>query len=390
MTERKPFILYVDDNRANRIVFEQSFRSKFAVRTVETAQEALHLLKTEEVSVIVTDQRMPGMSGNELLERAKTDSPNSVRIVVTAYSDLDAILRAVNEGLVSRYVLKPWVSKDLERMLAWATEIYQLSRENSHTRLRLLETERLVTLGSISAAVVHDINQPLSYLYTGTEHLAQIASSCMALGKVLDRHGHELSTKDKDNLKQLCQDLPGLVEDMFTGCKMIRDLNNTVGHLCKAPQSGPHRSAPKVAIRFAISVCRKTNARSRPQIDYEGPEDLPTVNMDASELIQTLINVISNAVQAVERKEGKPSPIVVKVADAGDFLQIQIIDRGVGMPPGVLKKIGTPFFTTRHDGTGLGVNQCRRLIEQVGGTIEFDSIEGYGTTVTLTLRKVSG
>src|SRR6476659_1984512 len=96
-------VLYVDDERANRIVFEQSFNKKFRIKSVDSGEAALAVIAEEPVAVLVTDQRMPGMSGDELLVRFKSLSPDTIRIVVTAYSDLDPILRAVNEGLVVRY-----------------------------------------------------------------------------------------------------------------------------------------------------------------------------------------------------------------------------------------------------------------------------------------------
>src|SRR5947207_12829718 len=101
MDPKKHLILYVDDEKPNRVVFEASFGKKYRVQCVDSAEKAIEILKNKDtpVGALVTDQRMPGMSGEDLLAQAKQIVPDTIRIVITAYSDLDPILRAVNEGL---------------------------------------------------------------------------------------------------------------------------------------------------------------------------------------------------------------------------------------------------------------------------------------------------
>src|SRR5262249_53679304 len=108
----EPLVLFVDDDRANRIVFEQSL-AEFNVITASDGQSALRLMEHDEIAVLVTDMRMPGMSGEELLRIAKSRHPHTIRMVVTAYQDVDPILRAINDGLVARYIIKPWVREEL-------------------------------------------------------------------------------------------------------------------------------------------------------------------------------------------------------------------------------------------------------------------------------------
>src|SRR6185503_20035556 len=126
-----PLVLYVDDERGNRVVFETSMKAEFNVRVASEPQEALEILEANDVAVIVTDMRMPTMSGEELLRIAKERWPQSIRMVVTAYSDIDPILRAINEGLVARYIIKPWVRTELMQVLRWATEAWAMGRDNA-------------------------------------------------------------------------------------------------------------------------------------------------------------------------------------------------------------------------------------------------------------------
>ena len=108
-TKPKPLILYVDDERGNRVVFEQSLSSEFALKIASDAKTALEILEQHEIALIVTDMRMPTMNGEELLRIVKERHPQVIRMVMTAYSDIEPILRAINEGLVARYIVKPWV-----------------------------------------------------------------------------------------------------------------------------------------------------------------------------------------------------------------------------------------------------------------------------------------
>jgi CheY-like chemotaxis protein len=163
-------ILYVDDERSNRLVFEQSL-SEFDVQTAESGEHALELLaNTTEFAVIVTDMRMPGMSGEELLRVVKERHPEVIRMVVTAHKDVGPILRAINEGLVARYIIKPWERAEITQILRWACEAWTFGRDSAALHRRLLETERLATLGSIASLLVHDLRQPLMSLLVNIEH----------------------------------------------------------------------------------------------------------------------------------------------------------------------------------------------------------------------------
>ena len=142
-------------------------------------------------------------------------------------------------------------------------------------------------------------------------------------------------------------------------------------------------------IHYAIGVCRETAVRARGRIAYEGPASLPKVRIGSTELTQVLINVVANAAAgAARRATSRAGAWSSPPADLGASVQLTVDDNGTGMSPEILRKVGTPFFSTRPEGTGLGVTQCRRLVEGAGGTFRIESVEGQGTTVTFTLPKV--
>lgn len=389
MNPKEYLIVYVDDERPNRIVFEQSFGKTFNVRAVPSAAAALELLRNETAAVLITDQRMPEMSGHDLLVKVKQLYPETTRVVITAYSDLDPILAAVNEGLVARYIIKPWDRAEVEQILLWSIEAFALGRQKSALQLRLMQTERLVTLGSMAAAVLHDLHQPLTNLTVNIERLGELAKSIDKVTPLMELPGAAMSKKDRAAVGDLVGELPDLARDLLTSCKVMTDMTVGLKHFLRSERAPePSGVDPVPIIQYAIGVCRETSVRARGRIAYEGPPSLPRLRIGGTELTQVLINVVANAAQALLSRNKSGGRVNVSAVDDGANVRFTVEDTGPGMSADVLQKVGTPFFSTRPDGTGLGVAQCRRLVEGAGGKFSIASVEGQGTTVTFTVPKV--
>jgi signal transduction histidine kinase len=389
MTKSDHLILYVDDERGNRVVFEHTFAEKFHVKVVASAEEALELFKKESVSVLVTDQRMPDMSGNDLLVRVKELYPEVIRIVITAYSDLDPLLSAVNEGLVARYLVKPWDRLELERILHWAVQAHALGLQSSALQLRLIETERLVTLGTISAAVVHDLIQPLTHMTYNADFLASNAQLAKDLAELVRKNAKKLGLTEPELHAEFLEELLQVAQDLREGCAY---LTGTVSRLrpfmgAARAETGTVETDPLAVIQYAMNVCRVVAHEADADFLYDGPNELPKVAMDTTELTQTMINLLTNSAQSLREADRPSSRVLVRAIDLGSVLRIIVADNGVGMSDEVLAKLGTPFFSTRPNGTGLGIMQCRRFIEKVGGKLSFQSKPGDGTTVTIEIPR---
>jgi Nif-specific regulatory protein len=123
-------VIVVDDEPDNLEVFKLNLKREFDVRTAKSGAEALALMKACDPGVIVTDQRMPGMSGIELLKETKKARPDCVRMIITAYSDSDVLLKAINEAQIERYIPKPFRVEDVRNALRQGLERFHLEREN--------------------------------------------------------------------------------------------------------------------------------------------------------------------------------------------------------------------------------------------------------------------
>ena len=125
-----PILLIVDDEQEITTTLADQFRRDYRVKVAGCADEALTILKRHDVSVIVSDQRMPEKTGSELLAEACLVNPDAVRILLTGYADLDAVVQAVNEGKIFFYLTKPWNTKEIETIVAKAVEHNLLLRDN--------------------------------------------------------------------------------------------------------------------------------------------------------------------------------------------------------------------------------------------------------------------
>ena len=124
-------VLYVDDEENNLISFKATFRLKFHVMTALSGDEALQILETKDVDIIITDQRMPNMTGIEFLEKVLVKYPEPMRLLLTGYADMNAVIEAVNKGKIYYYLSKPWNEAEIQKTIEKAYEIYL---ENKHQK----------------------------------------------------------------------------------------------------------------------------------------------------------------------------------------------------------------------------------------------------------------
>src|SRR5947209_10587759 len=153
-------ILYVDDEEKSLKYFTRAFTDQFRILTAANAQDGLKLLEEhkDEIGLLMTDQRMPGEKGIWLLEKARQLRPRIVRILATAYSDMEAAIAAVNTGAIYKYVTKPWDPPQLENTLKRGLEFFivqqerdQLLREKMSVLHNMMIADRIVSLGLLAA-----------------------------------------------------------------------------------------------------------------------------------------------------------------------------------------------------------------------------------------------
>ena len=163
-------ILYVDDEAMSLKYFRANFEDRFRIMTAPSASEAFRLfeLHKDDIGILIADQRMPSTTGVELLEKVRQQRPKMIRMLVTAYSDLDAAVAAVNTGAIYKYISKPWDIPELEITLMRAMEFFiiqgerdALLREKLSALHRLMMTDRLISLGLLASGLGHHLRNAL-------------------------------------------------------------------------------------------------------------------------------------------------------------------------------------------------------------------------------------
>ncbi len=130
MATKEISVLYVDDEENNLVSFKATFRLKYNVFTAISGEKALEIIDNNEIHVIITDQRMPAMTGVEFLEKVIAKNSDITRILLTGFADMSAVVDAVNKGKIFHYLTKPWVEEELDLTIQKAYDIYR-ERERS-------------------------------------------------------------------------------------------------------------------------------------------------------------------------------------------------------------------------------------------------------------------
>ncbi len=208
-------LLYVDDEPQNLYLFRSFFEEKYNILTAESGSQALDILARQPVQVLFADQRMPGMNGIQLLEAVAQEYPETVRVLVTGYSDIDVVIDAINRGAVYRYLSKPWDVDEVSATIRNALEIYELRRKNRALIASLdrqnqllrrkveelrflnelqLELKGLRDIESIAAKVIERLKRELG---------ADYGFYCEGSGESLNVHGRETDGQQDGIIEEL-------------------------------------------------------------------------------------------------------------------------------------------------------------------------------------------
>jgi len=170
-------ILYIDDEQDNLTVFYSTFRRHFEVHLAASGKEGLELMKKHDMHLVIADQRMPEMTGIEFLEKIIPEYPDCVRMVLTGYSDVEAIIQAINKGRVYRYVTKPWQKDELKITIEQALETFQLKRQN----------RRLVTdLQEANQTLEKKVKERTKEITDSIQYASRIQNALLTPGEELD------------------------------------------------------------------------------------------------------------------------------------------------------------------------------------------------------------
>ena len=348
----------------------------YAVRTAGSGEEALAMLLEEPADLVLADQRMLGITGVELFAELRARDPDCVRILMTAYTDPEAMMAAINRGEVYRFIFKPWNPVDMRTEIRHALErrdlilhnrkiLAELSRRNlelehslaelSEARGRLVRAEKLALVGRFSASFAHDIRNLLmtmSNLHVFANRHRDDPVLCEALADIEQASG---------DMTTMVEELGALARGETPRYRMLRArLCDVVSNVVRFAQGGAAFSACPIEI---------------------ADEDPPACPMAPERIRRVVLNLLQNAAEALE---GGGAIRVRMFAEAGEVC-LSVSDGGAGIPKAQLERIFEPFFTTKEKGTGLGLDICRTIVAGHGGRLTVESEVGKGSTFTMRL-----
>jgi two-component system, probable response regulator PhcQ len=379
---RKYAILYVDDEEKSLKGFTRAFGDEFRVLTALSAEEGFKLLEqhADEIGLLLTDQRMPGQQGVWLLERARHFRPRIVRILVTAFTDADAMIAAINSGAISKFITKPWDPPQLEIILRQSLEFFIVQSERDQLLIEKLSVlrnmmiaDRIVSLGLLAAGLSHQIRNSLVAVKT----FLDLAPSKMAEENVnLDGLRNPDFWKD---YHQNVQSQIGKINNLLTDLRTSADSNAATQFADKVSLGA--------AVAAALKICGNEFAARNIEVDNQIPDSLPALQADRDKFYRLFELLLKDELATLPA--GSKISLTAELQEAGAKPEIvlQIRDNGPGLPQEALSVIFDPFVTTATAPSEYGINlmACFFIVHHHGGKIEAKSLPGHGNRFTLRL-----
>jgi two-component system probable response regulator PhcQ len=376
-------ILYVDDEEKSLKSFARAFGEQFRILTASTAQEGFKIFEENKdaIGLLMTDQRMPGEKGVWLLEQVRRLRPQVVRVLATGYSDMDAVVAAVNTGAIYRFVTKPWDPQQLEVTLKHGLDFFMLKQE----RDQLLNEKSVV----LQQMMVADRVLSLGLLAAGLSH--HIRNSLVAVKTFLDLAPHKLQEENLDvnNLRN-----PDFWKDYYQNVQgQVEKINDLLKDLWLASERPPFHFTDKIrldeTVANVVGQMKPALAAAELKVINNIPDALPSLMVDLPKFTRLIELLLRDEIASLP----KGSRITFTASLAGDStshgrqILMELLDDGPGLPEEALRVMFDPFVV-RSDSPqeyGISLMACYFIVHHHGGKIEARKADPHGTVFSVRL-----
>jgi signal transduction histidine kinase len=348
-------VLYIDDEENNLQAFKASFRRQYEIYTAISAVEGLKILQNVNIQVIIADQKMPNTTGVEFFKSITETFPDPIRILLTGYTDIEALADAINHGDIYRYITKPWNDLELHNSIKNAYDAY---RAKIDLRNKIAELEKTNNeLNRFIYSISHELRAPLVSVI-GIVNLVKMEGLYESSGEywgLIETCSNKLDYYIQKTLQYYKNNKTITDQTEVDFNKLIKELVEIYAYTDRETQ-------------FTINIDQ--------QVPFIG---------DLFRIEVILGNLISNAIKYQKTTElNKKVNIDVEVTT--EMANISIMDNGMGILNEHLEKIFTQFFKSKvHHGSGLGLFIVKEALNKINGRIAVNSDLSQGTTFKITI-----
>jgi two-component system NtrC family sensor kinase len=412
-------ILVVDDEQLLEYVIQQKFRQKIRAKEIEfvfahNGKEALEkIAEFPPFDLVLTDINMPEMDGLTLLEKLSQIDNTLKAVVISAYGDMQNIRSAMNRGAFD-FLTKPIDFQDMEitiqRALGTVTQARKNLTELQEVQTQLIQNEKMVSVGQLVAGVAHEIYNPISFIIGNIEHAENYFQGLMTALSIYQQHcslnNPELQTQiEALDIPFLLEDLPQLLNSMKGGTERILGISISLRSFSRADSTSKVPFNIHEGIDSSLLILRHRLKANEGKSEIKVIKDygtFPPVECYPGQLSQVFLNILANAIDALEerdsgrsRDEIKANPNFITIRtfltneskknlpdNSTSHVRISITDNGRGMSEEVRQRVFNYLFTTKAvgKGTGLGLSISRSIVEEKhGGWLTCNSTPGEGT-----------
>jgi two-component system probable response regulator PhcQ len=375
---KKFAILYVDDEELSLKYFARAFGDDFRIFTANNAKDGLKLLEAhaDEIGLLLTDQRMPGEKGVWLLEQARALRPRILRMLVTAFSDMEAAIAAVNAGAIYKYVHKPWDPPQLELTLQQAMEFFlvqterdELLAEKMSVLRNLMIADRMVSLGLLAAGLSHHIKNSMVAVKTFLE---------LAPLKMTEEKASAVELRDPDFWREYHQNVQGQIEKINS---LLGDLRTASEN--RAGETFADQIQPRAVLATVLEKLAAPIAARKLVVTNQIPETLPLLRVDKPKFERMLELLLKDELAVLPAG----SQVTFAAESTETEILIRLTDNGPALPKEALSIVLDPVAVTTGAPSEYGINlmACFFIAHHHGGKIEAKNLPGTGNEITVRL-----
>lgn len=436
--DRTHGILLVDDEQANLQTLTSALQRKYQVYNARDGEEALKMVQqpgfADKVQLILSDQRMPRLTGVQFFEKIIDIAPNTIRILVTGYADVDAIIASINKAKIYKFILKPVDHQLLQMTVERALEAYDLRKEvdeyhrelenkvrqrtreleeandklratnrelevandrirQEHAKLlraqdQLIMQQKMAFLGTLTAGIAHELRNPLNFIINFSETASHMIDEVMTPHSAFLDNVTIPDDDDPETLAEWIQQIDQNIQLVYSHGQRANGVIKMMLRFSESKITPKEPTDLNQLVSSYIDLAHHSGSLRFPDIKVLLEKDLDdsvgTVSVSHTGMMHVLTNMCNNSFESIaSKRESNQLPgyvpmIKVQTRNADDHVEIRLFDNGMGMDVTTRGQVFHPFFTTKSNPKNIGLGLAIAydiIVQEHGGAVDVSADE---------------